>query len=336
MKTQEESIKSIENFKKAIVKCPKEKIKNINTDSKRRDKNFCTFIMSYGRADDVKTFKLLMDTKDSVYNQDLYLICSDDDKQLDKYIENFGDKVLIFNKQKMLPYIDRGDNFDRYNVILYARNICFAFAKRLGYQYFVELDDDYDLFSQRIHYDSDRLVMKKILDYDELFRIHLDFLKNTPCKTVTMSQHGDYIGGAGNNNVVRGWQRKVMNSFFCDTENPIIFDGSINEDVNYYTQSGLQGYVNFNLFGFALNQIVTQQSSGGMTENYQEGGTYLKSFYSVMYSPGTVKISSMGQGNKKRMHHRVNSNTCYPKILDERYTKKTYKELNENDNFDEF
>jgi len=197
MKNIEQANESIEGFKKAIVKCPSEKVTNITTDSTKRNPDFCVFIMTFGRSDNIKTYKTLMEYEGAKLNQDLYFICSDDDKHLDRYIEKFGDKVLVFNKKAMVPYLDKADNFDKYNVILYARNICFTFAKVLGYRYFLELDDDYDIFSQRIFYDNEKLMMKKILDYDKLFDIHLDFLKSTPCRTITMSQHGDYIGGVG-------------------------------------------------------------------------------------------------------------------------------------------
>jgi len=311
----------------ALIKYPNGKITNINTDNTKRDENFCIFIMTFGRADKIKTYKTLMEYEGTSLNQDFYLICSDDDKQLDNYIELYGDRVLVFNKKKMIPALDKADNFEKYNVILYARNICFAFAKKLGYRYFVELDDDYDIFSQRIFYGNEdpskakKLYMKKIKDYDRLFRIHLDFLKSTPCKTITMAQHGDFIGGVGNGNALRGWQRKVMNSFFCDVEDPFQFEGTINEDVNYYTQSGRLGILNFNLFGYSLNQETTQASSGGMTEQYLSGGTYLKSFYSILFSPSSVTIGKISHGVNARMHHRVNNNYSYVKILDEKYSK---------------
>jgi len=325
--SNKKALQAIQDFKKAFIKYPEHKITNINTDETKRNEDFCVFIMTYGRADNIKTYKTLMEYEGTSFNQDLYFICSDDDKHLQDYIDKFGDRVLVFNKKAMVPYLDKADNFDNYKVILYARNICFSFASQLGYRYFVALDDDYDIFSQRIFFDNEKLMMKKILDYDKLFDIHLEFLKNTPVKTITMSQHGDYIGGVGNGNARRGWQRKVMNSFFCDIQDPFLFRGSINEDVNYYVESGRQGILNFNLFGFALNQETTQASGGGMTDMYLNGGTYLKSFYSVMIIPSAVKIGTIGNGEFKRLHHKVKGNFCYPKILDEKYSKNTYKEV---------
>lgn len=337
MKDINECNYSIDKFiEEAIIKCPAEKITNINTDASKRDDNFCVFIMTFGRADNNKTYKTLMEYDGVSFNQDFYLICSDDDSKLQDYIDKYKDRVLVFNKKKMIPYLDKADNFENYKVILYARNICFAFAKKLGYRYFVELDDDYDIFSQRIFYGNEdiskakTLMMKKIKDYDRLFKIHLDFLKSTPCKTITMAQHGDFIGGVGNNNAIRGWQRKVMNSFFCDIEDPFLFEGSINEDVNYYSTAGRLGILNFNLFGYSLNQETTQASSGGMTDQYLQGGTYLKSFYSILFNPSSVTVGKISHGENARMHHRVDNNTSYVKIIDEKHSKEILnKESNE-------
>jgi len=331
MKNLEQSKASVEGFKEAVIRYPSSKILNINTDASKRDENFCIFIMTFGRANNVKTYETLIEYEGASLNQDTYFICSDDDKQLDQYIEKYKDRVLVFNKKKMIPYLDKCDNFDKYNVILYARNICFTFAKLLGYRYFVELDDDYDIFAQKIFYDFEKLMQKQILDYDKLFKVHLDFLKATPCRTITMSQNGDYMGGAGNGNAIRGWQRKVMNSFFCDVENPFIFDGTINEDVNYYVQSGRLGILNFNVFGFTLNQQTTQASAGGMTEQYLAGGTYLKSFYSVMICPGSVKVGKISSGEFERLHHKVNGNATYVQLIDEKYKYNTYAELHNDD-----
>jgi len=334
MKNIDEIKESISHFSNAIVKIPSEKITNINEKSENRMEDFCVFILSYGRSDNVKTYKTLMEYDNAIFNQDFYIVCSDDDKDLDNYLEKFGDRVIIFNKEKMIPYLDKGDNFEKINVILYARNICFTLAEKMGYKYFVELDDDYDIFTQRIFYDNKRLIQVNLFDLDTMFKVHLDFLKNTEntkVKTITMSQHGDFIGGVDNMSAQRGFQRKVMNSFFCDINKPFLFDGSINEDVNYYTQSGIRGELNFNLFGFSLHQEKTQKSSGGMTETYLDGGTYLKSFYTILYSPSCTKIASIGQGVNKRIHHRISTNNAYPKILDEKYSKFTYDELHKKE-----
>ena len=321
----------VENLKSSVVKIPDHKL----TYSSKGDENFCLFILTFGRPDSVITLNTML-KEHTKFNQDYYLVCSDDDECLGKYIENYGERVIVFNKQSMLEYIDCGDNFDKFNVILYARNICFSLASMLGYKNFCQFDDDYYEFAFRYHDETHLKTRSKSLkDLDQMLLSHIEFLNNTPCNTISMSQMGDYVGGFdGHNRHVRnGYQRKVMNSFFCSIDKPFLFYGSINEDVNFYTQNGRRGELTFNLFGFALNQKMTQQNAGGMTDQYIDCGTYLKSFYSVMYNPSCVKIGTISFGDKARFHHRVESETTYAKIIDKKYKDHTVSELKPSDDW---
>jgi len=55
-----------------------------------------------------------------------------------------------------------------------------------------------------------------------------------------------------------------------------------------------------------------------MTDIYQDNGTYIKSFYSVIFQPSSVTVSLMGNKNM-RLHHRVNWIYTTPQILDQKY-----------------
>jgi len=57
-----------------------------------------------------------------------------------------------------------------------------------------------------------------------------------------------------------------------------------------------------------------------MTDIYKLSGTYVKSFYSVIHSPNSVKISLMGFTNS-RLHHNIDWNKAVPKILDIKHKK---------------
>jgi len=57
-----------------------------------------------------------------------------------------------------------------------------------------------------------------------------------------------------------------------------------------------------------------------LTDLYQKYGTYTKSFFSVMYNPSSVRISEIGQTNK-RIHHKIKWNNAVPKILNQRHKK---------------
>ena len=110
-----------------------------------------------------------------------------------------------------------------------------------------------------------------------------------------------------------------MNSFFCSTDRPFKFVGRINEDVNTYVQNGTIGDLFFTIPILSLTQKITQSNKGGL-EIYLDKGTYIKSFYSVMFTPSAVKIALMGDKHI-RLHHRVTWNNAVPKIIDEQYKK---------------
>jgi hypothetical protein len=70
----------------------------------------------------------------------------------------------------------------------------------------------------------------------------------------------------------------------------------------------------------AVEQDQTQRNDGGLTDSYLDLGTYVKSFYTVMYSPSCIKVAEMG-ANHRRIHHRINWDAAVPKIMNERYRK---------------
>lgn len=93
-----------------------------------------------------------------------------------------------------------------------------------------------------------------------------------------------------------------------------------NEDVNMYVEWGRRGILFMTSPQLRLQQVVTQQNSGGLTDIYLELGTYTKSFYTVMYAPSCVKISEVGTTDR-RIHHQVMWKYAVPKILDESHRK---------------
>ena len=148
----------------------------------------------------------------------------------------------------------------------------------------------------------------------------IDFLEETNAYTVAFGQGGDFIGGKDSSLAKAKIKRKAMNSFFCSTERPFKFFGSINEDVNTYCKLGSQGKLFMTIRDVSLKQKNTQSTKGGMTDEYLDNGTYIKSFYSIITNPSCVKIFGMETTNS-RIHHRVNWNTAVPKILSDRYKK---------------
>lgn len=275
------------------------------------NKDFCIFILTHGRPDGVITDKTL---RRMGCTYPIFYVIDNEDESASKYIANFGaDKVVVFDKLSESKTFDAADNFDDRRCIVYARNACFAIAEKLGYKYFLEMDDDYREFKYRINGEMQhpKLHFTVKNKMDEVIDKTLDFYKRTQAKSVAWSQGGDWFDGAGSFGKPK---RKCMNSFFCSVERPFKFVGRINEDVNTYTWFQSTGNLFLTVPFIQLDQIQTQSNSGGMTSVYLANGTYLKSFYSVIFAPSCVKVSSMGEKHR-RLHHRVSWNNAVPVIL---------------------
>lgn len=251
--------------------------------------DFCVFILCYGRPDNCDTLKTLLN---SGYTGKYFLVLSNDDNSVAKYISNFGnDHIIIFDKNDI--HFDCMDTFGNKKCVVYARNACFEIAKKIGVRYFLELDDDYTHI--RFRYESKgKLSTRYCKDADELFTIMIDLLNSSDSiYSVALAQTGDYIGGLNSAMISGRSIRKCMNSFFCDVKKQFDFTGTFNEDVNTYTALQSKGPVFLTVQHASINQRDTQQTTGGMVDIYNEFGTYVKSFYSVICCPSAVKINMM-------------------------------------------
>jgi hypothetical protein len=247
-------------------------------------------------------------------------VIDNEDATGDEYKALYGDKVIVFDKGEIAKTFDQGDNFKERRTIIYARNACFELAKQVGYKYFIQLDDDYTAFNYKFNHKKEYgdWVVKNL---DAVFGLMLDYYKSIPALSIAMAQGGDFIGGKnGSFAKALKLKRKCMNSFICSTDRPFKFFGRINEDVNTYTNLARRGGLFLTINNLMLSQKTTQSNSGGMTELYLDSGTYVKSFYSVMYSPSCVKISEMGASHR-RLHHKVSWNNATPVIVNENVKK---------------
>lgn len=283
--------------------------------------DFAALILTHGRASNVKTVKSL---QKAGYTGKYYIVIDDEDDQENEYRRIYGDKVIRFCKEARAKVTDVGDTSKERRCIIFARNEAFSIARDLGLKYFIELDDDYTAFAY-LHVENEKLRHTPIKQLDRVFEALIGFLDASGSKSVAIAQGGDLLGGGKDPRWKQQLLRKAMNSFVCRVDNPINFVGRINEDVNTYVTGGIRGELFFTTLKVMLNQEPTQKSKGGMTENYLDGGTYVKNFYSVVYAPSCVKVASMGIANQ-RCHHHVDWNACCPKILNEKWRKRSCPE----------
>jgi hypothetical protein len=272
--------------------------------------DFCAFILSHGRPDRVHTYKTLLKAG---YTGKIYIVIDDEDKTANQYRAIFGDKVLQFCKSEYAAKLDEGDNTGKRTSTIYARAAMFDLAPRLGCKYFIQLDDDYTSF--RLRFDAKNKLGSFACPLDQTLAILLEFYLKTNAVSVAMSQGADL-------SLAPSLRRKCMNSFICSTDRPWVMTGRMNEDVSTYVNEGRRGDLFFTVMQAQLNQKQTQTNAGGMSELYLDSGTYVKSFYSVMYAPSCVKVAVLKAFNQSgRIHHKIDWAKTAPKIIRQDFKK---------------
>jgi len=279
---------------------------------------FAVFILSHGRPNTCYTYNTLIDCG---YTGKIYLLIDNEDKTINEYRQNYGDKVIVFDKKAISENIDVMCNFEGRKAIVYARNANFEIAKQLGLKYFLQLDDDYTVFQYRFDEEL-KYTRKKIKNLDTIFQIYLKFLTHTKVKSIAMCQDGDLIGGGSNQDIKETitLKRKCMNTWFLNTDKPIKFIGKMNEDYTSSIYYGSVGDIFFTAYNTSISQIATQKALGGMTDIYNNNGTYVKSFFTVMAMPSCTKVGILNTEHK-RIHHKTKWNNAVPKIINEKYKK---------------
>lgn len=281
--------------------------------------DFAIFILSHGRAANVRTMDMLRKYK---YSGKYYIVVDTDDSQVEQYKKNFGEEhIIVFNKDDVEGTFDIMDNFTGRQVPVYARNVLFPTARRLGLNYFLELEDDYPNVRARIPDEDGVLRSYYFRCFDDLIDPMIEFLEVSGAVTVCWCQTGDLIGGKNSTLYKEIVSRKAMQTFFCKVDNPFEFLGRFNDDVNMYVTMGSRGNLVMSIRNISIDQECTQVNSGGIKDMYLKYGTYVKSFYSVMLHPSGVKIYTVGD-RYSRIHHTVNHEHTYVKIISGRYKKK--------------
>jgi len=294
----------------------------MSSKKKPTPRKFATFILTHGRADNVLSYRAL---KKGGYTGQIYLLVDNEDKQLQKYLDNYGDEVIIFDKKKVAESVDACDNYGKRNSVVFARNYNFVIARELGLTHFWQLDDDYTRFGWAMNNDGDYITSNVVTrNLDPIIEACLNFLDDSSATSVAFAQGGDFIGG-GEGRFARlakegRFSRKAMNSFFFRSDAEVTFRGRVNDDVNLYVECGRRGELFVTLPRLRLWQPQTQAEAGGCTDIYLEMGTYIKSFYSVLVAPSCVKIAAMGNKHR-RIHHMVQWKYACPEIIDEKYRK---------------
>ena len=280
---------------------------------------FGVLILSHGRPTNVVTLTAL---NRQGYTGDWRIVVDNEDPTRGDYYLHYGpERVITFDKAAIAKTFDGADLSEDRRTVVYARNASFQIARELGWDVFLQLDDDYRAFEHRFE-KGGKLHYVNAVNLDRCFQAMAEYLWSTPrIASVAFGQGGDMVGGKDGSKWRGKVLRKAMNSFFCRSHDEWRFVGRVNEDVNTYTLLSHRGLLFLTTLYCTINQIDTQSQPGGMTGVYLNSGTYTKSFYSVMMCPSAVHVYTMNVENP-RIHHQVNWNACGPKILSADYQKR--------------
>lgn len=269
------------------------------------------FILTHGRPDRVDTFKSL---RKQGFTGRVVIVLDDQDETRAAYEKKFGaDSVMVFDKRATTKRVQACDNYDKPLGVMCARRACRDIAESMGIEYFIQLDDDYTQWLHKRNA-TGAYEERQAANLDAVFAALLEFYKKTNAVTLAIAQTGDYIGGSENQMATTPISRKAMNFFICSTRRPFDFLGRLNEDVNAYVSGGSRGELYLSFMEFALRQRATQINAGGMSEIYLQLGTYMKSFYTVLLHPSSVKISVLNTTNS-RIHHKIEWRNTVPCLI---------------------
>lgn len=278
-------------------------------------KDFAVFILSHGRADTISTYRAL---RDSGYTGRTYVVIDNEDDQEDLYRQKFGDDIIQFDKRDYLEKTDLGDLDTDRRIGVFARNFIQDEAKRLGYKFHLQLDDD-------VHGFTYRFAQGKVLralhcsHLDEVFSGMVEYMKETPITSLSFALSAYNMGGV-DGSINDGMTRKTMTTFLMRADDIQYFHMRMNDDITTSLINGMRGKLYYSYLPIEVEVDKTQVKAGGMTDIYQKNGTYRKSFYSVMCCPSCVKVSAMGITDY-RIHHTISWNNAVPKLLSERWCK---------------
>lgn len=278
-------------------------------------KDFAVFILSHGRADTISTYKAL---RDGGYTGRTYVVIDNEDDQEDLYRQKFGDDIIQFDKRDYLEKTDLGDLDTDRRIGVFARNFIQDEAKRLGYKFHLQLDDD-------VHGFTYRFAQGKVLralhcsHLDEVFSGMVEYMKETPITSLSFALSAYNMGGV-DGSIKEGMTRKTMTTFLMRADDLQYFHMRMNDDITTSLINGMRGKLYYSYLPIEVEVDKTQVKAGGMTDIYQKNGTYRKSFYSVMCCPSCVKVSAMGI-TEYRIHHEISWNNAVPKLLSERWCK---------------
>ena len=250
------------------------------------------------------------------YTGDIYIVIDDEDPKFNEYdSQNYN--ILVFNKQEYVDKLDIGmsKSNPQLAAVLYARAAVEDYAKYLGLDYFIVMDDDIYGFRYR-YIDGDKLCSKPVEKFNDIIDNYIQFMQATNSICLSFAHDGSFIGGMGAIEKILE-RRSCHTIFFRNVSKEFEWKFAVNED---YVSSLL--YANIGKLMFTL-PFVQRTISGmndrqeGMHDLYENTSEFQRAFYNVIACPWACKVAEYNN----HFVVRTDKSTAYPKIISDKYRR---------------
>ena len=287
--------------------------------------DFAVFITSYNNPNNITTIDSLLNAG---YTGDWYVIIEDNDPQLEAYKEKIPeDKLLLYNKKEQIKYYDTCDNFNILNTHTNSINLPSYFAKKMGYKYYYNAEDDYKGYFLK-YKQKDKAFLKPLKNINMAFDMLIDLL-NLNDKIICLSfdrimKHNSIgIHDYWNDNIFKYFN---YNGWICDVDKEFKFRGTVSEDVIVILDYYKKGYITFTILPIKNEHIwyydkkkseITGSGNDLVNMSVLDRENYY--FYIFMTNPAGTKLVY-----ENRLDIKYIKSKLVPKIIDERWKKFTY------------
>lgn len=249
--------------------------------------DFAVFIITHDRAERQSSLDCLLRMG---YTGQYWLVVDNEDPSINRYLDLYPNNILVFNKADFMENTDIGSRRTE-ACATFARNAVECLALKLGYQFFLVMDDDITDFRFRYDEDDSLKSFKVKTSLDDIFSAYVEFLRTTGVSTVSFGVAKTFIGGVSSlaNDKIAGL-RECYTMFFRNNRYRVDWVSAVYEDIITSSLSGKKGQVWLQLPFVQLDTVAMVENSGGNTSMYKAFQQFEYPFHSVMYMPGTMSI----------------------------------------------
>lgn len=252
------------------------------------------------------------------YPGEWFIVCGNNDETLPEYQQRWGDRVLVFDWYEQIKHTDVLDNFGFENMPSGAapvRNAVFDFSRARGELRHWQLDDDFTVFRLT---NTERTKNKRLtgdLMYWWLGRM-AKFAYDSKMANVGFILCHEMFPSEATTFSHRIFAAHNMSN---DPEITPEWKGRFNDDTIHAINVHRLGKMKeMQLKMVGLDDIKTQQETGGLTDMYQTLGTVRKTAYLILVAPNAARLTIRWQ----RYHHIVDWGKLVVKTLDPKWQRK--------------